>query len=309
MFVAGKGGTGKSTVTAALAVLAASTGKRVLCVEVDARGDCARALGGEPVGFVPRSLQPNVSVLALVPDESLQEYLRLYFHVPRLARLTPLSRVFDFVATGVPGTREMLVVGKIAYEEKRLVDGRPVWDLIVVDGAATGQILPQLRAPRTMLELARGGILRSQTEWIQATLTDPRRTVLAICALPEEMPVVEAMELYDTVVDDLGVAVGACFLNRAFPVPLGPHALHVAGRLRDDEVERAVDERFGEGTAEALADGIGTGHRWRDDTERHARRLRRHCGMSVVEIPLLATARSGLALTRAVAQALAGGSG
>ena len=117
----------------------------------------------------PRWCSRSVSVLALHAEESFQEYLRLYFKVPRLARMTPLSRVFDFIATAVPGPRDMLVTGKIAFEERRRDDAkRPVWDLIVVDCSASGHILAQLRAARSMLELVRGGVIRSQIEWIDS---------------------------------------------------------------------------------------------------------------------------------------------
>ena len=105
--------------TAALALLGARAGKRVLAIDVDAKGDLAAALGSPPAGFAPRVVQHDLSVLELHTDESFQEYLNIYFKVPRLTRLTPLSRVFDFIATGVPGPRDMLVVGKIAYEERR----------------------------------------------------------------------------------------------------------------------------------------------------------------------------------------------
>ncbi|HXM54903.1 MAG TPA: ArsA-related P-loop ATPase, partial [Candidatus Dormibacteraeota bacterium] len=169
VFVTGKGGTGKSTIAAALALAAAASGRRVLCIDVDAKGDLARALGGEPAGFRPRVVQPGVSALEMHPEESLQEYLRIYFKVPAFARLTPLARVLDFVATGLPGTRELLIIGKIAYEERRRESGRPVWDVIVVDGAATGHVLSQLSAARSMMELTRGGVIGSQTEWVDRT--------------------------------------------------------------------------------------------------------------------------------------------
>ena len=119
IFVVGKGGTGRSTMTAALALLGARAGKRILAIDVDAKGDLAAALGSPPAGFAPHVVQHNLSVLELRTDESFQEYLSIYFKVPRLTRLTPLARVFDFIATGVPGPRDMLVVGKIAYEERR----------------------------------------------------------------------------------------------------------------------------------------------------------------------------------------------
>ena len=96
----------------------------MLAIDVDASGDLAAALGSPPSGFAPRVVQHNLSVLELRTDELFQEYLNIYFKVPRLTRLTPLARVFDFIATGVPGPRDMLVVGKIAYEERRKEAGR-----------------------------------------------------------------------------------------------------------------------------------------------------------------------------------------
>ncbi|HSR26118.1 MAG TPA: ArsA-related P-loop ATPase [Candidatus Eisenbacteria bacterium] len=304
LFVTGKGGTGKSTIAAALALVAAASGRRVLCVDVDVKGDLARALGAEPVGFRPRTLQPGVSALALHPEESLQEYLRIYFKVPRFARLTPLARVLDFVATGVPGTREMLVVGKIAYEERRQVDGRPAWDVIVVDGVATGQVLPQLSAARSMMELTRGGMMRAQTEWVDRTLTDPRRTLLAICALPEEMAVVEAIELHDRARAEARVAVGACFLNGTFPVPVTAADTAVLERLATRHADAAA-ARLG-GDVHPLLEGAAIARRLHSADRRHAARLRGRLGVPVVEVPRQVGAAPGLETTRAVAAALGG---
>jgi anion-transporting ArsA/GET3 family ATPase len=304
VFVTGKGGTGKSTVAAALALLASQARKRVLCVDVNAKGDLSRLLGADPVGFKPRLVQPNVSALAMRPEESLQEYLAVYFKVPRITRLTPLARVFDFVATGVPGTKEMLVIGKIAYEERRRNEsGGPEWDIIIVDGAASGHVLPQLRAARSMMELTRGGIIRSQTEWVDQTLSDSRRTLLVICTLPEEMPVVEAIELHDRATKEAYVGLGACFLNCTFPVEISAHQSDVLERLVESH-RRATEERLG-GPVEPLLDGIKLARRLREDSDRHARTLRRRLNIPVVEIPRQMSAAPGLAMTRAVASALA----
>jgi anion-transporting ArsA/GET3 family ATPase len=304
LFVAGKGGTGKSTIAGALALLGARAGKRVLAIDVDAKGDLAGALGSPPVGFQPRPVQPNVDVLALQPEESLQEYLSVYFKVPRFARLTPLSRVFDFIATGVPGAQEMLVIGKIAFEEKRRNrDGSPAWDLIVVDAAATGHFVPQIRAARAMLELVKGGMIRSQVEWIDAIITDPVRTLLTICALPEEMPVVEALELHARVSREVHMKTGACFLNRTIPLSLTPKQRRIAEQMESSEVAAALHDRLG-GDVALVGQGALLAQRLHDNGAQHAKRLRAGIDAPVLEVPLQTEPRPGLAMTRSVAAAL-----
>ena len=275
----------------------------MLCVEVDAKGDLARALGASASSFQPKVVQPNVSVLGLHAEESLQEYLRIYFKVPRFTRLTPLAKVFEFIATGLPGTSDMLVIGKIAYEAKRTDGGRPVWDLIIVDSAATGHVLPQLGAARAMMDLARGGIVRSQVEWIDAILSDPRRSLLTICALPEEMPVSEALDLHDRVKAETTIGLGACFLNRVFPVGVTARQLHALEELCAEPHLDAARERLG-GDPRPVLEGDRLAQRLHDTGAAHARRLRGGMSVPVVEIPLQTTARPGLSTTRAVAAAL-----
>ena len=215
----------------------------MLAIDVDAKGDLAAALGSPPAGFTPRVVQQRLSVLELRTDESFQEYLSIYFKVPRLARLTPLARVFDFIATGVPGPRDMLVVGKIAYEERRKESERddPVWDLILVDSAAGGQVESHLAAPQAMLTLVRGGMIRAQVEWINALVRDPRRTTVVLCALPEEMPVTEAIELHEKFRSGSGVAVDVCLLNRATIEPVTAVQRRLMSAMIDPEHVAAVD--------------------------------------------------------------------
>jgi anion-transporting ArsA/GET3 family ATPase len=303
--VAGKGGTGKTTLAAALALVAARRGKRVLCIEVDAKGDLPRALGSTPLGFEPRVVQPHISCLSFHPEDALAEYLKLYFKVPRLARLTPLARVFDFVAGGVPGAKDMLVIGKIAFEEKRLEGSRSAWDLIIVDTEATGHVLPQLNAARSMMELVKGGIILGQVRWIDQILADPQRTLLTICALPEDMPVTEAIELHDRARAETRIAVGACFLNRCFPLTitarqLRPLELAVASAAR----RRAVSAALG-ADPHLLLVGARLGQRLGEATQVHLRRLRAQMSCPVLEIPMRAGSRKGLATARMVAGSLA----
>ena len=290
--------------TAALALLAARAGKRVLAIDVDAKGDLAAALGSPPAGFAPHVVQHNLSVLELKTDELFQEYLNIYFKVPRLTRLTPLARVFDFIATGVPGPRDMLVVGKIAYEERRKEPDRttPVWDLILVDSAAGGQVESHLAAPKAMLTLVRGGIIRAQVEWIAALIRDPERTCVVLCALPEEMPVAEAIELHEKLSKGSGVAVDLCVLNRAIDEPVTAAHRRLMGELIDPAHAKAVAEHLG-GAPDPLDAGLDLQAHLYDTTARYTRQLRSKLPMPVVPVPLIVE-RTGLTTTRAVADAL-----
>jgi anion-transporting ArsA/GET3 family ATPase len=300
--VAGKGGTGKTTVTAAIALLGARAGKQVLAVEVEPKGDLATALGSKGTSFKPELAQPKISFLALHPEESFQEYLHTFFKVPRLARATPLAKVFDFIATAVPGPRDMLVVGKVAFEERRRDnDGTPTWDLIVVDSSATGHVLAQLNAARSLSALVRGGMIRSQVEWIDSVISDAARTGVMLTALPEEMPVVETIELYADIVKQRGIHVAGCVLNRMIRTPVSQASRRVLANLvatADAEVRSRVP-----GVASIGAD-LELAERLHRSGEAQARRLRAEVGVPVVEVPLMAT-RHGLATSRAVAGSLA----
>ena len=195
------------------------------------------------------------------------------------------------------------MVGKIAHEERRREgDGRPIWDLIVVDATSSGQILPQLTAARSMRRLVRSGMLRSQVDFVDAMVTNHRKTALCICALAEEMPVAESLEIHDQVVKDTDIALGPCFLNRCVAPVSAPRQRRLVELLADPATARAAAPVLGDGV-----EGLLAGVRLADDLSRlaqpFARRLSTRMSVPVVSIPLVA-ARPGLATTRAVAAAL-----
>ncbi len=276
----------------------------MLAVDVEAKGDLAAALGSPPAGFAPRMVQHHLSVLELRTDEAFTEYLNIYFKVPKLTRLTPLSRVFDFIATGVPGPRDMIVVGKIAYEERRKEPGSrtPVWDLIVVDCAAGGQVESHLGAPKAMLTLVRGGLIRAQVEWIEALVRDPKRTTVVLCALPEEMPVTEAIELHGRLRKGSGVSVDLCVLNRAVDEPVSAATRRFMTALTAPEHEAVVEQDLG-GPPDPLNAGVELAALLYETTARYLRELQAKLPVPVVAVPLIVD-RTGLTTTRAVADAL-----
>ena len=129
LFFTGKGGVGKSTVAAAVALLAADHGKRVLLVEVDAKGNLTSLFEHGPVGFEPVEVHPRVSVMQMRTEASLREYLRLHIRVPVLGRLGPLASMLEFVANAAPGVKEILTVGKVCWEVRESIAGRAPWTM------------------------------------------------------------------------------------------------------------------------------------------------------------------------------------
>src|SRR3954447_10163044 len=197
LFVTGKGGVGKTTIAAGLALLAAQHGQRTLVGEVDAKGNLADFYEVADTAFEPREVAPNLFAMSMHTEESLKEYLRLQLKIPVLARIGPLARTFDFVAQAAPGVKEVLTVGKFLWEVRERH-----YDLVVVDAAATGHVVAQLAAPSHIAELVKVGMVRDQTGWILDILGDPTRTGAVVVASPEEMPVNETIELSARIADE-----------------------------------------------------------------------------------------------------------
>jgi anion-transporting ArsA/GET3 family ATPase len=212
LFVTGKGGVGKSTVTAALALLSATRGRRTLACEVDAKGDLADFYETSRPGFEPQKVASNLWHMAMDTEASLREYLHLQLHLPTVSRLGPLAKVFDFVSTAAPGVREILTVGKIGWEVRERH-----YDLVVVDAPATGHIVGQLTAPQAIKDLVRVGQVREQTGWLTDLLAHPATTGLVIVTTPEEMPVNETIDLVRKVRSETDIDVAAIVVNRVLP--------------------------------------------------------------------------------------------
>jgi len=216
LFVTGKGGVGKTTVAAAMALLASEHGRRTLVCEVEPKGDLALAYECGPTPFSGRRVSDGLVAMSMDTEASLREYLRTAAKVPTIGRIGPVARAFDYVATAAPGIREILTVGKLCFEIR---EGH--YDLVVVDAASTGNVVGQLAAPTGINELIRVGVVRAQTDWILEILGDPAQTGAVLVTTPEEMPVTEAVDLAARLAKETPVHLACVIANRVLPELFG----------------------------------------------------------------------------------------
>jgi len=301
VFVTGKGGVGKTTIASALAMLAANEGRRTLVCEVDAKGNLDNFFGSEPLGFAPREVSKNLWAMAMDTEESLKEYLRLQLKVPLLARLGPLARTFDFVATAAPGVKEILTVGKLTWEVRE-----DHYDLVVVDASATGHVVGQLGSPVAMADLVKVGVVRQQTEWMIDMLKDPATTGVVVVTTPEEMPVNETLELIERLHNETTIDVAGVIANRVLPELFTHSEEALFDRIDTPEAREALAGVVGPG-AGVVVDASRTAVGLRRSRTQHLTRLRSELpeDLSVVYVPYLFTRSHGIRTTRQVADFLA----
>ncbi len=223
--VAGKGGVGKTTVTAVLANAAANLGLRVLVVTLDDRPGLDVLLGGSPgdgasydgdlvsVGRGDSGIG-SIHLRTLSASEALQDYLATQ-GLARLAKRLVSTGVVDVVASAAPGIDDLLVLGKIKHLVGLAGPDGP-HDLVLVDGPAAGHALSLLRSPANIASTVRGGPLRSQAIEVRDMLRDPNRSRLILVTLPETTPVNELLETMNVVTDsngDIAMTLGPVVVN------------------------------------------------------------------------------------------------
>ncbi|HUC05894.1 MAG TPA: ArsA-related P-loop ATPase [Acidimicrobiales bacterium] len=227
LVVAGKGGVGKTTMTAALARMASMRGLSVLIVELEGKSGITGAFGlHHDLGYAEAVLhhgrtggsEPDegwVHARRITPDDALIEYLEDH-GLKRISKRLVKSGVVDVVATAVPGIRDVLVLGKVKQIERE----GPA-DLVLVDAPATGHAITFLTSASGLLNAARGGPLRNQAQDVVDLLSDPTRCRVILVTLPEELPVSETIESAFTLEDRAGVQLGPVIVNACDRAPTG----------------------------------------------------------------------------------------
>jgi anion-transporting ArsA/GET3 family ATPase len=224
VIVTGKGGTGKTTVAAALAMAAADRGKRVLVAAVDPDTRLAGLIGPRagPLPYQPEKLRDNVWASHIEPFEALGEYLGLQLGTRLIVDPILRQRAFRQLLLASPGWRELITLGKVWHLEQMREGARAKYDLIIVDAPATGHGLTFLDVPRVVVSAVRAGPLRHHTERVEALIEDPERTLLLPVALAEELPARETAELVARARKALGIAIDTVVVNAVHPPPYPP---------------------------------------------------------------------------------------
>ena len=293
--VSGKGGVGKTTISAALAIAAARAGKRVLLIEVEQREGIAPLFGQSHIGYEEKVLAPNITGLSIVPDEALVEYLYLFYGIRYVGRVLKGSRAVEFATNIAPGLRDILLIGKVKEAERRRVQGRYAFDLIVLDAPPTGRLPRFLEAPRAVVELVHSGPIRQQAQGVLDMVTDPKRCRVVLVTLPEDMPVRETADAAETLAK-LGVAIAPVVVNGTYsdafpPESLKPLAKDARPIVEEDARRAGID--LGTDALGELARVAGAHARRRMNQRDAVRELERDTGLPTITLPYLFSARFG----------------
>jgi anion-transporting ArsA/GET3 family ATPase len=219
IFVTGKGGVGKSTVSAALGVATARRGRRTIICEVAQQERMSAVFHSEGVGYHETEIADDLFAFSIDPQRALEEYLQQQIRIKPVYELMFKNRIFTYFAAATPGLRELVTIGKVwelAQLDRRVKRG-VTYDTVIVDAPATGHGIGILRTPKTFSDIARVGPIKRQADAINNFITDTALTSVCAVAWPEEMPVNETIDLQHNLHAELGLDLDRVFMNGLYP--------------------------------------------------------------------------------------------
>ena len=236
--VTGKGGTGKTTVAAALALALATGGRRVLLVEVENRQGIAQLFDRAPLPYSEERIASapgggEVRALAVDPEAALLEYLDMFYNLGFAGRTLKKMGAIEFATTLAPGLRDVLLTGKVKECVRRAGKaGRHEYDAVVLDAPPTGRVVRFLDVTRAMADLAKVGPIKGQSDGV-VKLLHSGDTAVHLVALLEEMPVRETLDAVADL-DGADLRPGAVFVNRVSQPRLPARSVASASEGRVD---------------------------------------------------------------------------
>ena len=288
IYVTGKGGVGKTTVSAAIGLAAAAQGRSTIVCEVAEQHHMSRAFAHAGVGRDHEErLADDLYAITVDPQHALEEWLSRQVGGQALKILTR-SSAFQYFVAAAPGAKELITIAKVweLAQGKRWTKTNRTYDLVVVDAPASGHGIAMLQTPKTFGEIARVGPIQRQANKVRDMLADPDRTGYVAVALPEEMPVNETLQLQDKLVQAVGLDLDAIVVNGLYPERF---TREDAGRVRD------LAERDGYAPEEAAALQAALSADDRARAQRtHLRRLRRDARAPVLTLPFVFDAELSL---------------
>lgn len=214
LIVTGKGGVGKTTIAAALALDSARSGKRTLVCEVNTKERITQLLGKPEAGPEVTSLEENLWAVNVRPQEAMREYALMVLKFESIYSAVFENRVVRYFLRFIPSLQELVLLGKILFhlKEKR-PDGSPRFDRVIIDAPATGHAITFLSVPQVIIDTVPPGAMSNDAAWMRDFLVDPKTTAAVLVSLPEELPVNETLELHDALVQRVKLRPQLVVLN------------------------------------------------------------------------------------------------
>jgi len=212
--VSGKGGVGKSMVSAALGLLFSSRGERTLLCEVNAEDRFGALLESSPAGPQISQVAERLWAVNVQPQSSLREYALMVLKSETIYRAVFENRLVSYFLRFIPSVQELVMLGKILFHaEERLPTGEPKYQRVVIDGPATGHAISFFSLPRVLIDTVPQGRLAKEAKRMRDVLTDPAITTAILVTLPEEMPVNETIELRAALAESARIQTELVILN------------------------------------------------------------------------------------------------
>lgn len=217
LFVVGKGGVGKTTVAAGLALEASRRGKKTLLALVNCKERVSELLDTEPIGPDIVQIGDNLDAVNMTPDAALEEYGMMILKVRAIYNAVFKNRLVRAFLQGTPGLEAWSMLGKAFYHACP-PKGDPDYELVILDAPATGHALDMLRVPFVIESIAPPGILRRDAARAADMFRDAQRAGAVLVTLPEYMPASETIDLADALTDELQIPILQLVINRVLPV-------------------------------------------------------------------------------------------